>query len=359
MRASPAFFQTVLSLNHFSDHPPTSVAPSDAERIAALQAQLQAQAALLEEHAAALAHSQKIFNRSSAAARIGVWECDLSDESLVWTDVVYDLFDQPRGTRLDRGVTLQCYPEESLRALSRARSRAIEDRTGFTLETEIVTPKGNHRWIRITATVECVDDVAVRIFGMKQDITEEKILADRNRYLAEYDVMTGLANRSRFQSKLSELSVVPGDDRRPFGALLLIDLDEFKAVNDSCGHAAGDECLREAADRISQVCAGAELVARIGGDEFAVMLGAHLPFAAISETARAIVAEMARPVTFRGVALQLGASVGVALVDDCTSSQLFVRADAALYAAKNAGRSTFRIHRPGSGKRDSRPYAAA
>jgi diguanylate cyclase (GGDEF)-like protein len=345
------------TLRELSDPLPFPPVASDAELIASLRAQLDVQTALLADQAASLAHSQKIFDRSSAAARIGVWECTLADESLVWTDVVYDLFDQERGTPLDRSVTLQCYPEESLRALHKARSKAIEDRSGFTLETEIVTPKGSRRWIRITATVECVDGVAVRIFGMKQDITEEKILADRNRYLAEFDVMTGLANRSRFQSKLSELTTT--QPNRPFGALLLIDLDEFKSVNDSCGHAAGDECLREAAQRISSVCAGAELVARIGGDEFAVMLRAQLSFGEISETAAAIVAEMSRPVLFRGRLLQLGASVGVALVDDCTPAQLFVMADAALYAAKNAGRSTFRIHRPGSGQRASRPYAAA
>ena len=336
---------------------PSPSAASEAELIASLRGQLDAQAALMAEQAALLAHSRKIFDRSSAAARIGVWECKLADQSLVWTDVVYDLFDQERGTPLDREVTLQSYSEESLRALHEARSRAIEECSGFTLETEIVTAKGNRRWIRITATVESVDGVAVRIFGMKQDITDEKILADRNRYLAEFDVMTGLANRSRFQTKLSELGMT-GLRKKPFGALLLIDLDEFKAVNDSCGHAAGDECLREAAQRIGRVCAGAELVARIGGDEFAVMLSEQLSFGEISETAAAIVAEMIRPVLFRGRSLQIGASVGIALVDDCTPSQLFVMADAALYAAKNAGRSTFRIHRPGSGKRASRPYAA-
>lgn len=331
----------------------------DAELIASLRAQLAEQAALIAEQQASLAHSQKIFDRSSKAARIGVWECRLADESLVWTDVVYDLFDQERGTPLDRAVTLQCYPEESLRALSKARSQAIEDRTGFSLETEIVTPRGNRRWIRITATVECVDDVPVRIFGMKQDITEEKIMADRNRYLAEFDVMTGLANRSLFQAKLAALSAI--GTTRPFGALLLIDLDEFKSVNDSCGHAAGDECLREAAERIGDICAGADLVARIGGDEFAVMLGTQHSFAEISQTAAAIVAQMERPVLFRGRSLQLGASVGVALVDDCTPTQLFAMADAALYAAKNAGRGTFRIHKPGSGQRagrSSQPYAA-
>lgn len=341
--------------NPFSDLPTVS---RDAELIAALQAKLDAQTALIAEQAASLAHSRKIFDRSSAAARIGVWECTLADESLVWTDVVYDLFDQERGTPLDRAVTLKCYPEESLRALTRARSKAIEDRSGFTLETEIVTSKGNRRWIRITATVECVDGVPVRIFGMKQDITEEKILADRNRYLAEFDVMTGLANRSRFQSKLSELGATTLA-AKPFGSLLLIDLDEFKSVNDSCGHAAGDECLREAAHRIRRVCKNAELVARIGGDEFAVMLGADLQFAEISETARAIVDAMRRPVAFRGRMLQLGVSVGIALVDDCTPSQIFLMADAALYAAKNAGRNTFRIHKPVPGRRPTGATAAA
>ena len=332
---------------------------SDADRIASLQAQLDAQARLIRQQVASLAHSQKIFARASAAARIGVWECILADESLIWTDVVYDIFDLPRGSALDRGAILKCYPAESLKALTLRRSKAITDRTGFSLETEIVTAKGNRRWIRITASVECVDGVAVRIFGMKQDITEERLLADHNRYLAEFDVMTGLANRSRFQSKLAELTLAESGDNKPFGALLLIDLDAFKSVNDGYGHAAGDECLRQAGQRIRHVCGGAELVARIGGDEFAVILGAQLPFAEISEAARAIVEALFRPMLFRDRRLQLGASVGVALADDCTPAQLFLMADTALYAAKNAGRNTFRIHKPGSGKHGTGSSAAA
>jgi diguanylate cyclase (GGDEF)-like protein len=181
----------------------------------------------------------------------------------------------------------------------------------------------------------------------------EAALADALR-----DPLTGLGNHRAFHEELDRQ--VEGALR--YGtplALMLIDLDEFKSVNDSCGHAAGDECLREAAERIGDVCRGADLVARIGGDEFAVILGVRHSFGDISETAAAIVAEMSRPVPFRGRQLQLGASVGVALVDDCTPSQLFVMADAALYAAKDAGRGTFRIHKPGSGPRSSRPYAAA
>ena len=323
--------------------------PDNAALVAALQAQVAAQQAELAEQAARLAHSQKIFDRSSAAARIGVWECDLSDESLVWTDVVYDIFDLPRGTMPSRGETLKCYPEESVRELHKRRSKAIEDRTGFTLDAEIISFKGIRRWIRITATVESVDGVAVRIFGMKQDITEEKILADRTRYLAEFDVLTGLANRSQFQSRLSLLDMASSQHDKPFGALLLIDLDEFKPVNDSMGHAAGDECLKQAAERIRDVCPHADLVARIGGDEFAVLLGSDARLAEASDAARAIIAHLGYPMEYRGHQLKIGASVGIALADSNTpSAQLAMMADAALYAAKKAGRNTFRIQKAGA-----------
>ena len=137
-----------------------------------MRRKIAAMEALIRRQAASLAHSRKIFERASAAARIGVWECNLDDESLVWTDVVYDIFDLPRGAPLDRAKTLECYPPESRKILEALRSKAIAERAGFNLDTEIVTMAGRRRWIRITATVECENDRPIRIFGMKQDITE-------------------------------------------------------------------------------------------------------------------------------------------------------------------------------------------
>lgn len=310
----------------------------DAATIARLSAELAARDTMIAMQDVSLAHSRKIFDRASAAARIGVWECSLPDEQLQWTDVVYDLFDLPRGSMPDRKATLECYPQSSRQMLETMRSRAIEERSGFTLDAEITTFAGRSRWIRITATVECEDGVPVRIFGMKQDITEEKILSDQMRYLAEYDVMTGLANRGRFQARLAHQ-----DEGRPLGALLLIDLDGFKAVNDTFGHVVGDECLKQAARRLADGCGAAELVARVGGDEFAVLLGPHLNRGAVSGLARAIIEAMSEPVTACGQSLRLGASIGIAFTDAGTPCDLFMRADTALYAAKAAGRNTFRI----------------
>ncbi|TPM12974.1 diguanylate cyclase [Mesorhizobium sp. B2-3-5] len=316
----------------------------DAATIASLKAEVAAQAALIVRQEVSLAHSRKIFDRASVAARIGVWECSLPGEQLHWTDVVYDLFDLPRGAALDRSEIIKCYPAESRKALDSLRSRAIVERSGFTLDAEITTFAGRSRWIRITATVECEDGVPVRIFGMKQDITEEKILSDRMRYLAEFDAMTGLANRARFQARLAH-----ADEGRPLGALLLIDLDGFKAVNDTFGHVVGDECLKAAAERLAGGCGEADLVARVGGDEFAVLLGPHLDRGAVSGMARRIIEAMGSPVVVRGQSLRLGASVGIAFAGTGTPCDLFAQADTALYAAKAAGRNTFRIFKAEAG----------
>jgi diguanylate cyclase (GGDEF)-like protein len=310
--------------------------------IARLKAELDAKETALLEQANALAHNRKIFERSSAAARIGLWECGLPDETLRWTDVVYEMFDLPKDAVLDRKQIVGCYSEASAKELQARRARAIETHTGFTLDAEIVTAKGTRRWLRLTATVECEHDVPVRIFGMKQDITEEKIAQDRIRYLADFDPMTGLANRSQFQSKLSELCLA----QPALGAMLLIDLDGFKKVNDTLGHAMGDECLKTAATRLLVACGQAELVARVGGDEFAVLLGSHIDREQVETLARDIVETLRIPVVHNGEALMLGASVGVAFPDETEASELFRMADTALYASKAAGRNTFRIFDP-------------
>ena len=318
---------------------------STAAAIQRLTALVEAQARVIRDYETALARSRDIFERASAAARLGMWECDLSTETLQWSGGTYDIFDIPRDSPLVRKQTLPSYPAESLKALETIRSRAIAERNGFNLDAEIITPNGNRRWIRITATVECAGDRPIRLFGIKQDITEERAKWERLRYLAEVDELTGLANRSRFQSKLSDICEAPGGPHAG-GALLLVDLDGFKDVNDSLGHAAGDDCLKETAQRLSGVCPDAIVVARIGGDEFAVLLGPTTGAHCIAIIAAKIVQAMTRPVDFRGRRFKIGASVGIAMAGGCTPTELFQRADMALYAAKSGGRNTFRWFDP-------------
>jgi PAS domain S-box-containing protein len=129
---------------------------------------------LVRDQAEAIALYRKMFERTSAMAKIGVWECDLGDESLTWSDAVYDLFELPRGSPLDRARIVEMYEPESRREMEVERQRAIEDGSGFSIDVQVSTAKGNARWIRLTAGVEMEDGEAVRIFGIKQDISEEK-----------------------------------------------------------------------------------------------------------------------------------------------------------------------------------------
>lgn len=325
--------------------------------ISGLTAQIEFQNALIEDQTHQLVHSRKIFDRASAAAQIGVWECSLPDNSLKWTDVVYDIFEMPRGSELVRERIVELYTAESAKELGIKRTRAIEERGGFGMDAEIITAKGNRRWMRITATVECENGVPVRIFGMKQDITEEKNMIDRMRYLANFDQMTGLANRAQFQPHFSTFCETVPDTG--VAALVLIDLDGFKAVNDTHGHAAGDACLKEAAARLRSAFGAAEIIARIGGDEFAILFSTEGENEEVFSLVRDAIQDMRRPVAHQGAALRIGASAGVAFADGCTPSELFRRADLALYAAKAAGRNTFRLFEAGDTLDEKGPRSAA
>ncbi|HEY0313521.1 MAG TPA: ATP-binding protein [Allosphingosinicella sp.] len=122
---------------------------------------------------------KKMYDRASALARIGVWECDLATEELTWTDGVYDLFELPRGCALDRSEIVTFYDEDSRRQMERKRAAAIASGGSFSLDVKIRTAKGNARWIRLTADVETENGRSVRIFGTKQDITEAKAAQEK------------------------------------------------------------------------------------------------------------------------------------------------------------------------------------
>ncbi|MGV8830493.1 MAG: diguanylate cyclase domain-containing protein [Devosia sp.] len=317
-----------------------------AYRLAALaidvtsRATIARQARQIEKHQASVRLPHALFERASTIAKIGLWTCDLADQSLTWTDSVYDLFELPRGSVLHRETTADRYTPASRIIMEEARSKAIADGSDFSVDAEIITAKGARRWMRLTGSIETRDGVATRIFGMKQDITEEKLLADRTRYLAETDIVTGLANRSQFQSRIADLS--GAEHGTPVSGLLLVDLDGFKQINDNYGHALGDDCLKESAARLTQCCKETALVARIGGDEFAVLPGSVHSLAELEALADEIVRTVGRPFIREGQHISLTASVGFAQYRGGTSEELFRNADLALYAAKAAGRNTSR-----------------
>lgn len=123
----------------------------------------------------ALEYRRSVPQRAGCVAKIGIWQCQLPFETLVWSPGVYDLFELPRGFRITRDECLGFYTPESREALEEIRTRAIRDCTDFTLDAEIVTALGKPRWVRIVANVEYQNDAPVRLFGTKRDITAEKM----------------------------------------------------------------------------------------------------------------------------------------------------------------------------------------
>ncbi len=181
------------------------------------------------------------------------------------------------------------------------------------------------------------------------DLRDRKKAEDQIRFLAQHDPLTNLPNRALFNENLNEMIRVTIATGTP-SAVLLVDLDHFKDINDLHGHPAGDEVIKVTAERLRQVVRAGDMVARLGGDEYAVLQG-RVEFANQAEDlAHRIVTELSRPITVaRDTKIRIGASVGVAICprDGLQGDQLITRADTALYHAKNSGRNQYALFEPG------------
>ena len=176
-----------------------------------------------------------------------------------------------------------------------------------------------------------------QFIGLVSDISDEEAARQRIEFLALHDPLTSLPNRACFNEALAQAcSRIQGQS----GAVLFIDLDGFKPINDSHGHEAGDEALVTVAKRLRHNLADKDMVARLGGDEFVVLLSASENAAQASAVAQRLLEAISKPMTLFGNACQLGASIGIALMPQHGSSanEILGAADNAMYAAKRAGK---------------------
>ncbi len=195
-----------------------------------------------------------------------------------------------------------------------------------------------------------VTDPEGRLLGrlwIYEDITHERQTAQQLLYMAERDPLTGLFNRHRFQQQLDQM--IQGAQRTGNRfALLYFDLDEFKYINDTFGHRAGDTVLIRTAGEIANIVRAGEMFARLGGDEFAILSTLASDEAIDTLPSRVVKSISAVPFRFRGSNLRLTASVGVALYPDHgdNTEDLVAHADAAMYQAKNLGKNTWAVYDP-------------
>jgi diguanylate cyclase (GGDEF)-like protein/PAS domain S-box-containing protein len=186
-------------------------------------------------------------------------------------------------------------------------------------------------------------DTVVGIHVFSREVTRERQELKQLEKKMLTDHLTGLLNRIGFEQRLAS-AMAQTDANSHMMALLLVDLDDFKKVNDTYGHASGDELLKMFAMRLKSCTRESDAVARIGGDEFALVLEGISTFDAVERAAQAIVREAAEDYLIDGHKIRCSASVGAALytpAEHNTKNELFLKADTALYAAKNAGKSQF------------------
>ncbi|WP_333838595.1 EAL domain-containing protein [Novosphingobium sp.] len=200
------------------------------------------------------------------------------------------------------------------------------------------------RWWSLSGEASHERGVFAGFYGHCVDVTEERKSAQESSHLALHDPLTGLGNRRHMTQSLTRTLAAFAMAKRPC-ATLLIDLDRFKQVNDTLGHAAGDALLVQVAERLVKIVGDAERVGRLGGDEFQIILPDVDDRGRLGELAETLIAQISQPYVIDGTRCLIGASIGVAIApfDGAAADELVRSADLALYAAKGSGRGRFRF----------------
>jgi diguanylate cyclase (GGDEF)-like protein len=178
-----------------------------------------------------------------------------------------------------------------------------------------------------------------------RDVTEHRRHSDHVNYLAHHDHLTGLANRALLHERLRQ-AILRAQNHGQKVAVLLVDIDYFKQINDSLGHADGDVLLATVGQRLLSSVRDSDTVARIGGDEFVIVMPEVRSLEDVERSGRQIMRNASQPVDINGREINLTLSVGVALFPEggCTSDELLRSADAAMYTVKDTGRNSLCVY---------------
>lgn len=317
-----------------------------------------------QKHAGALQDREQQYQTLSKrheaaleASNIGVWEYDEATDELIWDARMRDLYDitDPE-IPASYALWLNCLHPDDRAAAEQAFAEAMRTTSAYTTEFRIRTSDGQIRHIRAHGRVFFTPSGSKRIVGANWNVTEDVELQsalrsahqhteEQNRQLAEatrslaymsrHDVQTGLPNRRYFDCYIDDMTAL-GTERIAF---LHVDLDRFKDINDTFGHAAGDDVLIVAARRLSSLLVEDEFVARIGGDEFVIVSRGDAT--RIDALGQAALDALCQPIPLANSLCRIGGSIGIATLQTSNDSlrQLLVNADTALYEAKRLGRN--------------------
>jgi diguanylate cyclase (GGDEF)-like protein len=324
----------------------------------------------LRESEASLQLAQQELLAAHHLAHIGAWSWDVITDTHEWSEEMYSIYGLPLADGPTRYPEVRrYYTAESWQLLAEQIETCLKHGDSYTCDVELIRPDGNRRWVSIFGEALCGNDgKVVKLRATLQDITERKALEDQVRQMAFYDPLTKLANRRLLNDRLAQ-AMMASKRTGCFGAVLFMDLDNFKPINDEHGHDAGDQLLCEAADRIKGCVRELDTVARFGGDEFVVMLGELTADRQESSDQARLVAEKilaALSLPYRRLPTKGGqdsapwehrctVSIGIVLFVDHEHAQddILKWADDAMYQAKSAGRNQARFYQREERRADS------
>jgi diguanylate cyclase (GGDEF)-like protein len=251
--------------------------------------------------------------------------------------------------RGDREVWMQrVHPEDQARVRSAIEAALTGVPRLYEYEARLQHADGSYRWMRVRGKVVERDEhgKASRLLGIRMDITEQKKTAERIQRLAHFDTLTGLPNRALLNERMSYAIPLAADNDEPI-AVLALDIDKFKNINDTFGYHIGDDLLVEVAKRIQSLAREEDTVARIGGDEF-VMVSVGTDAARAAQIAEQLLELLSTPFQTKHLELVVTPSIGIAMfpVDGRDFDTLFKCADTAMQRAKKSGRNHYRVFTP-------------
>jgi diguanylate cyclase (GGDEF)-like protein/PAS domain S-box-containing protein len=252
--------------------------------------------------------------------------------------------DELEGTRFTELV----HPKDKTRVLS-FLTQTVEP-SGVTMEFQVRTRDGRYRHVETLRTDLLHDPNVKGIVLNTRDIGERKAFEEQLAHQAFHDPITNLANRALFHDRVRHAIEWQERDRRPV-AVLFMDLDDFKAINDSLGHATGDRLLAEVGERLRQTLRAADTAARLGGDEFAILLEDSGEGIQAADVAERILRSFDEPFTIDGTEVFVRTSVGIAISEGegdgrTPAEELLRNADVAMYMAKEAGKGRYQLFEP-------------
>lgn len=289
---------------------------------------------------------RQVAERLEAAASagiVGVWDWDIVNDRLVWDKVMYQLYglDEKDVAGAHQALASAIHPEDKERVEQEIRM-ALKGEGQCMPEFRVIWPDGSVHYLKAVWQTAC-DSLGrpARMVGVNYDVTEQKMIQHQLDNLAYYDALTGLPNRRLLEDRL-EVSLSLANRERRRLALLFIDLDKFKQVNDVQGHEAGDWLLKSVAQRLQGCLRASDTAARIGGDELIVLLPEVNQATGAIDVAEKIRQALELPfVMDDGQVLEISSSIGVVLYPDHADNRadLLRFGDEAMYRAKEGGRN--------------------